>query len=162
MKVGAALLVAGFCILSMDARGQTTTTTVTTTKGALTQFTPDSQAVVVKTEAAAPLRYGLTKQTIIVDEAGTPIAIERIAPGSPLLVEYTGTGDNLVASRIIVQKPAVLTEQRTTTTTTRPLTHDEKEALKEREEERKDQVKEQIEKQKEALEEAKDKLEDDD
>jgi hypothetical protein len=178
-KIGAALLAFGICIWSTEVRAQTTTTTtVTTTKGAFTEFVPASKTVVVRTEAStAPLRYVVTKQTTIVDEAGAPVMIERISPGSPLSIEYTGTGENLVASRIIVQKPAVITapvtttttapvttttapvttEQHTTTTTatTRTLTHDEKEALKERKEK-------EIEKRKEALEKAKDKLEDDD
>lgn len=163
-KIGTALVAVGLCIWSTEVRAQTTTT-VTTTKGAFTEFVPGSQTVVVRTEAAAPLRYALTKQTTIVDESGTPVVIERISPGSPLLIEYTGAGPNLIASRIIVQKPAVVTapvttvpvvtEQQTTTTTTRTLTEDEKEALKERKEE-------EIERRKEALEKAKDRLEDED
>ena len=166
-KMGAAVLAVGLCICPLGVRAQTTTT-VTTTKGAFTEFVPGSQTVVVRTEATAPLRYVLTKQTTIVDESGAPVVIERITPGSPLLIEYTGTGENLVASRIIVQKPAVVTapvtttttapvvtEQQTTTTTTRTLTDDEKEALKERKEK-------EIERRKEALEKAKDKLENDD
>ena len=46
----------------------------------------------------------------------------------------------------------------TTTTTTRPLTHDEKHELKEQREHRKEALKEEIEKEKDALEKAKDKL----
>ena len=173
-KIGTALLAVGICIWSAEVRAQTT---VTTTKGAFTEFVPGSQTVVVRTETnPTPLRYVVSKQTTIVDETGTPVTIERIAPGSPLSVEYTGTGESLVASRIIVQRPAAVTapvttttapvasEQHTTTTTetTRPLTHDEKHALKEEREHRKHELKEEIEKRKDALEKAKDKLEDDD
>jgi hypothetical protein len=180
MKVGAALLAVGICAWCTDVRAQETAT-VTTTKGAFTEFVPGSETVVVRTETnPAPLRYVVTKQTMIVDESGAPIAIERISPGSPLSVQYTTTGDRLVASRIIVQRAPVVTapvtttvpvttapvttEQHTitTTTTTRALTHDEKEALEERREHRKERVEEQTEKQKEALEKAKDKLDDDD
>jgi hypothetical protein len=174
MKFGAALFAVGICITTTGLRAQTTTTSVTTTRGAFTEFVSGSRTVVVKTEAnPAPLRYVVTKQTTIVDEAGTPVTIERITPGSPLAIDYTGTGDQLVASRIVVQKPAVVavpattgpgvTEHTTTTTTTtRPLTHDEKKALKKEKEERKEAVKEDIEKRQEALEKAKDKLDDDD
>ena len=185
-KIGAALLAVGICIWSTEGRAQTaTTTTVTTTKGAFTEFVPDTKTVVVRTEASSPLRYVVTKQTTIVDESGAPVVMERISPGSPLSIEYTGTGENLVASRIVVQRQAavnapvtttttippvttttapvttttapVATEQHTTTTTatTRTLTDDEKEALKEQKEK-------EIEKRKEALEKAKDKLEDND
>jgi len=170
-NIGAALLAVGLCIWSTEVRAQTTTT-VTTTKGAFTEFVPGAQTVVVRTEASAPLRYVVTKETKIVDEAGAPVLIERISPGSPLSIEYTGTGENLTASRIVVQKTAAVTapvttapvvseKHTTTTTTTRTLTDKEKKALKERKEDRKEELEEQIEKQKDELEEAKDKLEDD-
>ncbi len=180
--IGVALLAVGICVWSTEVRAQaTTTTTVTTSKGAFTEFVPGSKTVVVRSETNSnPLRYTLTEQTTIVDESGAPVAIERISPGSPLAVEYATTGDRLVASRIVVQRPAsttvttapatttttstapvitapVATERRsTTTTTTRPLTHDEKEAREEVREDRKDQIEEQIEKRQEAVEDASD------
>ena len=148
---------------TLRAQGTTTTTTATTTttNGAFTEFIPASETIVVRTEAnPAPLRYVVTKQTTIVDEAGVPVAIEKITPGNPLSVQYTGTGDRLVASRIVVSKAPVATERNTTTTTTttRPLTRDEKEAVKEEVEKRK----EQLDKEKERLEELKDKVEEGD
>lgn len=158
-KIAAALLAAvGISVWCTEARAQTTTT-VTTSRGAFTEFVPGSETVVVRTDAnPAPMRYVVTKQTSIVDETGAPVLVNQIAPGSPLSVQYTTTGDRLVASRIIVQHapvaataPGVVERSTTTTTTTRPLTHDEKE-----------QAKEQIEKRKDALDKAKDKLDDDD
>jgi hypothetical protein len=171
-KIGAALLAVGICVWSTYTFAQTTTT-VTTTKGAFTEYVPGSETMIVKTETnPAPLRYTVTKQTTVVDESGAPVAMERISPGSPLSIQYTGTGDHLIASRIIVQRPAAVTapvttapavtEQQTTTTTTQPLTHDEKHALKEEREHRKKAAKEEIERQKDALDKAKDKLDDHD
>ena len=174
-KIAVATLTVGLCTLCAGARAQTqTTTTVTTTKGAFTEFVPGAETVVVRSEAStAPLRYVVTKQTTVVDEAGAPVAIERISPGSPLSVQYSTVGDRLVASRIIVQRAPVVTapvttttvpvttvpgatqQTTTTTTTTRTLTHDEKEALKEQKEK-------EIERRKEALDKAKDKLDNDD
>jgi hypothetical protein len=118
------------------------------------------------------LGYVVSKQTTIVDESGAPVAIERISPGSPLSIQYTGTGEHLVASRIVVQRPAevitepvttapVATQQDTTTSTTRALTHEEKHALKEQREHRKKAMKEEIEKENDALDKAKDKIDDD-
>ena len=171
-KIGVALLAVGICIWSTEVRAQATTT-VTTTKGAFTEYVPGSETMVVRTEtSSAPLRYVVSKQTTIVDESGAPVAIERISPGSPLSIQYTGTGEHLVASRIVVQRPAavttepvttapVATQQETTTSTTRALTHDEKHALKEQREHRKKAMKEEIEKQKDALDKAKDKIDDD-
>jgi hypothetical protein len=168
-KIGLALLAVGICTTEMRAQA---TTTVTTTKGAFTEYVPGSETMVVRTEtSSAPLRYVVSKQTTIVDESGAPIAIERISPGSSLSIQYTGTGEQLVASRIVVQKPAAVTTepvttaplatQQTTTSTTRALTHDEKHALKEQREHRKKAMKEEIEKEKDALDKAKDKIDDD-
>jgi len=169
-KIAVALLAVGICTTELRAQA---TTTVTTTKGAFTEYVPGSETMVVKTEtSSAPLRYVVSKQTTIVDESGAPVAIERISPGSPLSIQYTGTGEQLVASRIVVQKPAavttepvttapVATQQETTTTTTRALTHDEKHALKEQREHHKKAMKEEIEKEKDALDKAKDKIDDD-
>lgn len=156
---GAALLAIG-CFWSSHAFAQTTTT-VTTTNGAFTEYVPGSETMVVRSESGSnPLRYSVTKQTTIVDESGAPVSIERISPGSPLSIQYTGTGDRLVASRIIVQRPSAVSEQQTTTTTTRELTHDEKHALKEQREHQKKAEKKAIEKEKDALEKEKDKLDD--
>jgi len=176
-QFGVALLAVGICVWSTPAFAQTTATTVTTSRGAFTEYVPGSETVVVRSETGTtPLRYVVSKQTTIVDESGAPVAIERISPGSPISVQYTGTGDRLVASRIVVQKPttattvtapatttgAAVTEQQTTTTTTRALTHDEKHAAHEAREKRKDAIKEDLEHRKEALDKAKDKLDDDD
>ena len=174
-KIGVALLAVGICIWSTEVRAQATTT-VTTTKGAFTEYVPGSETMVVKTEtSSAPLRYVVSKQTTIVDESGAPVAIERISPGSPLSIQYTGTGEHLVASRIVVQRPAEVTTEpvttapvaaqqdtTTSTTTTRALSHEEKHALKEQREHRKKAAKEEIEKEKDALDKAKDKIDDDD
>jgi hypothetical protein len=163
-KIGAALLALALFGICTEARAQTTT--VTTTRGAFTQFVPNTETLVVRSDTSPnPLQYTVTKQTTVVDQSGAPIAIDQIAPGVPLSVQYTTAGDRLVASRIIVQRPTHhVVEQRTTTTTTttRPLTHDEKEAIEEQREERKDAIKEQIEQRKKALEKAEDALDDDD
>jgi hypothetical protein len=161
-KIVFALVALGIGLVSPALRGQTTT--VTTTRGAFTEFVPGSQTVIVKTEAGSPLRYSVTKETTIVDESGVPVTIDRISPGSPLAIQYIDNEGQLVASHIVVQPQTttvpVVTDQKTTTTTVtnRPLTHDEKEALKEQRE----RQKKQLEEQKKALEKAKDKLDDDD
>ena len=170
--LGAALLAVG-CFWSSQAFAQATTT-VTTTNGAFAEYIPGSETMVVRSETGtSPLRYSVTKQTTIVDEAGAPVAVDRISPGSQLSIQYTGSGDRLVASRVVVRPATTATtavtsvpvtgqETNTTTTTTRPMTHDEKHALKEEREHRKKAAKEEIEHQKDALDKAKDKLDDQD
>jgi hypothetical protein len=171
--LGAALLAVG-CFWSSQAFTQTTTT-VTTANGAFTEYVPGSETMVVRSETGttSPLRYSVTKQTTIVDETGAPVAIDRISPGSQLSIQYTGSGDRLVASRVVVRRAATATtavtsmpagtgqQTNTTTTTTRALTHEEKHALKEEREHQKKAAKEEIERQKDALDKAKDKLDDD-
>ena len=168
--LGAALLAVG-CFWSSQAFAQTTTT-VTTTNGAFTKYVPGSETMVVKSETGtSPLRYSVTKQTTIVDETGAPVAVDRISPGSQLSIQYTGSGDRLVASRVVVRPATTATtavtsvpvtgqQTNTTTTTTRPMTHDEKHALKEEREHPGRATKEELEHQKHALEKAKDKLDD--
>ena len=137
---GAALLAIG-CFWSSQAFGQTSTT-LTTTDGAFTEYIPGSETIVVRSEAGtSPLRYSVTKETTIVDEAGAPVAIDRISPGSEFSIQYTGSSDRPVASRVAVGRPAKSTvtsvpgvagqQTNTTTTITRPLTHEEKHELKE-------------------------------
>jgi hypothetical protein len=170
--LGAALF-AATCFWLSQAFAQTSTT-LTTTNGAFTEYVPGSETMVVRSETGtSPLRYSVTKQTTIVDETGAPVAVDRISPGSQLSIQYKGSGDRLVASRVVVRPattattavtsvPAGVTGQQTntTTTTTRPLTHEEKHALKEEREHPERAAKEGIEHQKRALEKAKDKLDD--
>jgi hypothetical protein len=170
--LGTALL-AATCFWSSQAFAQTSTT-VTTTNGAFTEYVPGSETMVIRSETGtSPLRYSVTKQTTIVDETGAPVAIDRISPGSQLSIQYTGSGDRLVASRVVVRPATTATtavtsvpvtgqQTNTTTTTTRPMTHDEKHALKEEREHPERAEKEDIEHQKRALEKAKDKLDDHD
>jgi hypothetical protein len=170
--LGAALLAVG-CFWSSQAFAQSSTT-VTTTNGAFTEYVPGSETMVVRSETGtSPLRYSVTKQTTIVDETGAPVAVDRISPGSQLSIQYTGSGDRLVASRVVVRPATTATtavttvpaetgqQTNTTTTTTRPMTHEEKHALKEEREHQKKAAKEEIERRKDALDKAKDKLDDD-
>ena len=151
-KIGAALLAVGICIWATELRAQTTTTDDRHhDEGRFYRICSRLRNGCRENRSEpGPLRYVVTKQTTIVDEAGAPVAIERISPGSPLSVEYTGTGDqsrrltDRCAKAGVVTAPVttapVVTEQHTTTTTTttRPLTHDEKKALKEQKEDRKE------------------------
>ncbi len=173
ITLGAALLAVGY-FWSSQALAQTTTTE-TTTNGAFTEYVPGSETMVVRSETgASPLRYSVTKQTAIVDESGAPVAIDRISPGSQLSIQYTGSGDRLVASRVVVRRAATATtavtsvpavsgqQTNTTTTTSRPLTREEKHALKEEREHPERAAKEETEHKKHTLEKAKDKLDEHD
>ena len=120
----------------------TTTTTgagVPTSAGTITEFTPGSRTVVVRTESgSAPLRYSVSGDTQYVDETGAPVGVETITSGVPVTVHYARSGDGMVASRIVVRRATVVEERG------RKLTHEEKErAEKEDRRERKDLKREQ-------------------
>src|SRR5881275_1874877 len=106
--LGAALLAVG-CFWSSQALAQTSTT-VTTTNGAFTEYVPNSETMVVRSESGtSPLRYVVTKQTPIVDETGAAVTIDRVSPGSPVSIQYTGSGDRMIASKVVVHRAATTT-----------------------------------------------------
>lgn len=92
-----------------------------TSMGTISEFGPDT--IVLKTETGTePVRYGYSKTTTYVDEAGNPVSITTVKSGVPVTVYYTKSGDTLVASKVIVRKavlaPGPVMEQTDTTTTT--------------------------------------------
>lgn len=139
--IGLVFATVGLTTFSHDLRGQTnttsTTTTVQTTTGSFSEFVPNSNVVVLRSESnSAPMQYTITNSTRIVDAAGNPISMERIPSGSPLSVEYEASGGQMVAERIVVQNVTGAQIQTTVTTTTaRPMTEEEVEAREEAAEE---------------------------
>lgn len=95
----------------------------TTAGGVITNFTPGAR-MILRSESAEPLTYAVTSRTAYVDDAGNPVAVELIAPGAPVTVHYVRDADRLVASRVVVARPAAVVSpppvirQTTTTTTT--------------------------------------------
>ena len=78
-----------------------TTTTTTTNSGTVSQFGPD--AIVIKTSSSAPVAYQYTTATTCVDDTGRPCAMKELKPGMPVTVHYAKAGDQMVASKIVVQ-----------------------------------------------------------
>jgi hypothetical protein len=101
-------------------RTSTVTTTTNTGSGTITEYAPGSPNIILRSEGAAPIRYSVSRTTTFVDESGAPIAVERIAPGVPVTVQYVQEGDQMVASRVVVVRELPQ----------RKLSHDEKEAIK--------------------------------
>jgi hypothetical protein len=120
----------------------TTTTTANTGTGTITEYAPGSPNIVLRTESAAPVTYSVSKTTTFVDENGSPVAVERIAPGAPVSVQYVQEGDRMVANRVVVVRELPQ----------RKLTHDEKEAIKDVREAKEDLEKAQRKAEKKALE----------
>jgi len=104
---------------SGQASAQTTTTT---SAGTISEFNP--QTITVKTEnSVEPVHYTYSKSTTYVDETGNPVSMETVKSGLPVTVYYVKDGDNLVASKVVVNRAVIepvthVQESKTTTTTT--------------------------------------------
>ena len=83
-----------------------TTTTTTEGNGTITEFTPGS-AIVLK-ESSGPRRYRFGKTVTYVTRSGKVLDEDtvrtRIKVGVPVRVHYTGTGDDLMVDRVIVDE----------------------------------------------------------
>jgi hypothetical protein len=84
----------------------TTTTTTTDANGTITEYTPDS-AIVLR-ENSGPVRYRFGKTVTYVTRSGRVLDAEtvrtRVKVGIPVRVHYSGTGDNMVVDRVIVDE----------------------------------------------------------
>ncbi|MDB6171399.1 MAG: hypothetical protein JWL59_710 [Chthoniobacteraceae bacterium] len=106
------------------AVGETVTST-TTSLGTVSEVSPEMLVIRSSTEAA-PVRYRYSKTTTYVDEAGAPVSLEMVRAGLPVTVYYAQSGDEMIASKVVVRKqvavsapvaaPAVTQEQTTVTT----------------------------------------------
>ncbi|PYJ61227.1 MAG: hypothetical protein DME74_08990 [Verrucomicrobia bacterium] len=86
---------------------QTTTTTTTTEgNGTITEFSPGSTIVLKESSGPRHYRFGktvtyVTRSGKVLDEA---IVRTRIKVGVPVRVHYTGTGDNMMVDRVILDE----------------------------------------------------------
>ena len=84
----------------------TTTTTTTDVNGTITEYTPGS-AIVLK-ETSGPVRYRFGKTVTYVTRSGRvldpDVVRTRVKVGVPVRVHYTGTGDNMMVDRVIVDE----------------------------------------------------------
>jgi len=84
----------------------TTTTTTTEGNGTITEFTPGS-AIVLK-ESSGPRRYRFGKTVTYVTRGGKVLDEDtvrtKIKVGVPVRVHYTGTGDDLMVDRVILDE----------------------------------------------------------
>jgi hypothetical protein len=84
------------------ASGATETTTTTTESfGTVTDFTP-GQTIVLKTEAAEPMRYKFGKTVTYVTADGRVIDASKVKKDSKVRVHYIKQGDDMVVDKVIV------------------------------------------------------------
>lgn len=111
-------LLCGITLAAAQTVSETTTTAVTPIEaaGTVTTFDPTGQSLIVTGPGSSTVTYAYTPRTVIVDEAGNPVAVNAVQSGLPVRVYYSRIGEQMVVSKMVVQKPAV--QQTTTTTTT--------------------------------------------
>ncbi len=91
--------------------------TTTTYSGTVSDFSPTSSTMVIKSESApAPVTYRYNKTTTWVDSSGSVITAEQVR-NSPVTVHYVKEGDSMVVTKVIASKPSISKESTTTTTT---------------------------------------------
>ena len=78
-----------------------TTTTTTESTGTVTEFTP-GQALILKTEAAEPVRYKFGKTVTYVTSDGRVIEASKIRRDSKVRVHYIKDGDDMIVDKVIV------------------------------------------------------------
>jgi hypothetical protein len=78
-----------------------TTTTTTESTGTVTEFTP-GQMMVLKTEAAEPVRYKFGKTVTYVTSDGRVIEASKVRKDSKVRVHYMKDGDDMVVDKMIV------------------------------------------------------------
>jgi hypothetical protein len=94
-------------------------TTTTTYSGTMSDVSPTSSTIVVKSESAAtPMTYKYTKTTSWVDSAGNVITSEQ-ARNSPVTVYYATEGGSTVVTKVVASKPSMTKETTTTVTETK-------------------------------------------
>src|ERR1700730_6493263 len=84
----------------------TTTTTTTEGTGTITEFTPGS--TIVLKESSGPRHYRFGKTVTYVTRSGKVLDEDtvrtKIKVGVPVRVHYTGTGDNVMVDRVILDE----------------------------------------------------------
>ena len=88
-----------------QAWADTVTTTKTTTYSGVVSDLSPSSSIIVKSEESGPKTYVLTEKTTYLDPEGN-VVTASVLRGKPVTVYYTQEGDRLVASKVIVTKPA--------------------------------------------------------
>ena len=118
--------IAAICVGTAQTVRETTTTTTTPVQamGTVTTFDPTGNAIVVTgPDNAAPVTYGYTERTVMIDEFGNPVTVDVVKSGVPVTVFYTRSGSQMIESKVVVRKAvAPVIEEKTTTTTTTTTT----------------------------------------
>jgi hypothetical protein len=96
-------------LASGTAAAETVTTSKTTTySGVVSEVNPSSSTIILKSESSpTPVTYTYSKETAFVDSQGNVVTYETIR-NSPVTVEYTTEGDQMVVRRVVQTAPVAV------------------------------------------------------
>jgi hypothetical protein len=94
-------------------------TTTVTKSGTVSEVSPSSSTIIVRSGGAQPSRYVYNSHTAWVDSEGNKVSVETLRD-QPVTVYYEKNGDEMVVTRVFSRKPAskIIEKQKTSTTTT--------------------------------------------
>ena len=101
-------------------------TETTTYRGTVTDISPNTSTIVIKSEAQPdPMRYTFNEKTTFVDSAGSVVTREQIR-NAPVTVYTVNEGDQRIVTKVIAMKPigSTVEKKKTTTTTEEVETRD--------------------------------------
>lgn len=99
----------------LGQRTEAITTTITTSEGTVSEFSPRS-IIVRSAPGTQPVHYISDETTNYVDEDGNPVGVTTVKSGLPVTVYYSRVGDSLIASKVMVRKAAVVPTRTTEAT----------------------------------------------
>ena len=114
LSIGVAALVAGG-VTSAFAQAVTETTTSTTYSGTVSELTPSSSSLIIRSESAPPRTYVYSKKTMFLDPSGNVVSAE-VTRGQPVTIYYRQEGDQMVVSKVVMSRPIGTTTETTTET----------------------------------------------
>jgi hypothetical protein len=119
------IAVAQTSVSTSTTAGGATTTSTTTSVGTISEFSPTSNMLVIRSESSPePVSYSYSKSTTYVDETGAPVSMDVVKSGLPVTVHYVKEGGKMMANRVVVRRSTTSTSpasvEKSTTTTTAP------------------------------------------
>ena len=93
------------------------TVTTTTYSGTVSEVSPSSSTIVLKSESSPQtVEYVYNDKTMWLDSAGNQVTVEKVRH-QPVTIYYKQEGDQMVVTKVVTQTPRVI-EKKTTTTRT--------------------------------------------
>ena len=112
LAVATSLMLAGVVGARADSTVRETTTEKTTTyKGTVSEFTPGSSTIVLKSDSGSPTSYQVSEKTTFVDLNGNVVSRETVRNQPVTIYTMPSDAGQTVVSKVVVDRsgPAAVT-----------------------------------------------------